>query len=99
MSSSTLAWSVATVALSCATVAASDAESIVASFWPFETACPTVATTEVTTPDDEKPRVSSTAGASVQLAVTACRRVPVLTVSVVVVTCADAGELPLLATR
>ena len=99
VSPSTLAWSAATVALFCATVAASDAESIVASFCPFETVCPTVAVTEVTTPDDENPRVSSVAGASVPLAVTVCRRVPVLTVCVVVVTCADAGELPLLATR
>jgi hypothetical protein len=73
---------------------------IVASAWPAVTVSPSVAVTDVTTPEEEKVSVSSAAGASVPVADTACRMVPVAIVSVVVVVvAAAAGELPLLTAK
>ncbi len=71
-----------------------------ASAWPAVTVWPSVTDTEVTTPEEEKVSVSSAAGASVPVADTACRIVPVAMVSVVVVVVAAAAdELPLLTAK
>jgi hypothetical protein len=48
LSSSTFACALATPACACASSAASDAELIVASVWPFFTACPADTATLVT---------------------------------------------------